>query len=62
MTQDAVEGAAAARFAGVIVRIRRRLTALLAPPDFESERKITWHGASAGACATQSGCNEVLLW
>lgn len=49
LTQDAVEGPAAARFACVLVRIRRRLAALLNPPDFKSDNTIAWHGATAGA-------------
>lgn len=48
LTQDAVEGPAAARFAGVLARIRRRLAPLLSPPDFDAARVLAWHGASAG--------------
>ncbi|KAK9809286.1 hypothetical protein WJX73_001102 [Symbiochloris irregularis] len=49
LTQEVMEDPALARFAGVLVRTRRRLGELLSPRDFVCPRTIAWHGASAGS-------------
>ncbi|KAL4443720.1 hypothetical protein ABPG75_011457 [Micractinium tetrahymenae] len=43
--QDTVADLAAARFVGVLMRLRSRLAPLLLPPRFDSPRDIRWHSA-----------------
>ncbi|PSC72831.1 60S ribosomal export NMD3-like [Micractinium conductrix] len=46
VAQDTVADLAAARFVGVLMRMRRRLAPLLLPPRFDSPRDIRWHSAT----------------
>ena len=45
--QDTVAELAEAHFVGVLMRVRRRLAALLLPLRFDSLRDIRWHAADA---------------
>lgn len=47
--QDTVADAPTAKFVGVLMRLRQRLTPLLLPPRFDSPRDIRWHSVYAAA-------------
>lgn len=47
--QDTVADAPTAKFVGVLMRLRQRLTPLLLPPRFDSPRDIRWHSVDAAA-------------
>ena len=46
--QEEISDVELARFAGVLMRLCRRLRGLLTPPLFDSPGEIHWHGAAAG--------------